>query len=386
MVRRVLMSVFAAVVTLAGLPAPDTASAASVAGSQRLANVASPAACTGGVSVTQFAFSPPIIEPTGSSDLVLVLKNCGTQAVQGSTIWYGRYVGQGCPVLDPGPATPFTIAVGSTYELTDTFGDPGSGCQPTSLRMNVNVNVNGVGTVATASATLGFAPACTGSGIAVDLFSFSPAAVMPTENSTLTLVLQNCTGQDVKGETAWYPRLTWSGTGPPPGCPNLDPLAFAYSMAPGALFTASVGIGDPIAGCLATGLHVTADVYEEGSSSTVAGADADLVITQPAPSVCHVTFTPTYWPGGFTADVTITNNTTSVINGWSLTFAFPGDQKITNAWNATVTQNGTSVTAVDLGYNASITPGGSQSLGFQGTWTLHNASPTAFSVNGALCS
>jgi hypothetical protein len=252
--------------------------------------------------------------------------------------------------------------------------------------MNVSVSVNGVGTVATASATLRFAPACTSNGIVVDQFSFSPATVVPTQYSTLTLVLQNCTGQAVRGETSWYPHFTWSGTGQPPGCPYLDPVAFEYSMAPGALSTNSLGLGDPVASCLATGMHVTADVYEDGSSSKVASADADLVITPPAPSVCHVTFIPTYWTGGFTANVTIANTGTAAINGWTLTFSFPGDQKVTNAWNATVTQNGTSVTAANLAYNASIAPGGNQSFGFQGTWTIGNASPTVFAVNGALCS
>lgn len=374
MVRRLLMTVLAAMVALAGLLAPSGA-----------ADAASPAGCTGGVSVAQFAFYPPVVAPGGHSALTLELQNCGTQAVQGSTIWYGQYTGQACPVLDPAPPSPFTIAAGGTYELTNTYGDPGSGCRPTALRMSVNVSVTGVGTVATVSATLQFAPACTGNGIAVDLFSFSPAAVVPTQNTLLTLVLQNCTGQAVTGQTEWVPRLTWSGTGTPPGCPYLDPVEFSYSMAPGALSTTSLGFEAPVASCQATGLHVTADVYENGLSSKVASASADLVITPPAPSPCHVTFTPSYWSGGFTANVTITNTSTSTINGWSLAFSFPGDQKISNAWNATVTQNGTGVTAANLGYNATIAPGGSQSFGFQGTWNLGNVSPMVFSVNGALC-
>lgn len=385
MVRRLLVSVLSAVLALLWLLAPGAA-AASRAGSHDVTDVASPAACTSGVAITQFAFSPPVITTAGHSALVLQLQNCGTQAVQGSTVWYGQYAGPGCPVLDPDPATPFTIAVGGTYELTNTYGVPGSGCQPASLRMSVNVNVSGAGTVATASATLRFAAACTGNGIVVDQFSFSPGTVVPTQNSMLTLVLQNCTGQAVKGEAAWYPHFVWSGTGNPPGCPYLDPLSMQYAMAPGDLFTMAFGLGDPIATCLATGLHVTAEVYEDGSSSMVASADADLVITQPAPSLCHVAFAPNYWSGGFTANVTITNNNTSPINGWSLTFGFPGDQKITSAWNAAVTQNGSSVTATNLSYNASIAPGGSQSFGFQGTWTLGNASPTSFFVNGAPCS
>jgi hypothetical protein len=71
--------------------------------------------------------------------------------------------------------------------------------------------------------------------------------------------------------------------------------------------------------------------------------------------------------------------------GWTLTFTFPGDQKITSAWNAAVTQADRSVTAANLSYNATISPGGSQSFGFQGTWTASDAAPASFSVNGTAC-
>ena len=391
MVRRLLMSVLAAVVTLAGLLAPGIANAASPAGSPSSANAshatATATACTSGVSVSQFAFNPSSVPPGGHAALTLVLQNCGSQTVRGSTIWYGQYVGQGCPVLDPANPYPFTIAPGGSYTLTNTYGDPGMpGCQPTSLRMSTNVNVTGAGTVATASATLLFVPACTSSEFAVRQFEFSPVAVPPGQNSTATLVLQNCTGQVVTGSSNWTFRLTWSGSGLPPGCPVLDPVAFLYSIAPGVASAVTFQLGDPVASCLATGLLAVVNVYESGVTGPVATASANLGIIQPAPASCHVTFTPNYWPGGFTADVAVTNNGTSAINGWSLAFAFPGDQKITNAWNATVTQNGTSVTAANLGYNGSIAPDGSQSFGFQGTWTLGNVSPTAFSLNGAPCS
>ena len=100
---------------------------------------------------------------------------------------------------------------------------------------------------------------------------------------------------------------------------------------------------------------------------------------------CHVTYAPNNWQGGFTVNVTITNNGSSAINGWTLTFTFPGDQKITSAWNAAVTQTGTSVTATNLSYNTTIPAGGSQSFGFQGTWTANNTPPASFTVNGAAC-
>jgi hypothetical protein len=102
---------------------------------------------------------------------------------------------------------------------------------------------------------------------------------------------------------------------------------------------------------------------------------------------CHVVYTKSSeWAGGFTADVAIGDTGTASINGWTLKFSFPGDQKITSAWNATVTQSGQAVTAANLSYNATIAPGGSTSFGFQGTWTANDSSPTSFTVNGAACS
>jgi hypothetical protein len=103
------------------------------------------------------------------------------------------------------------------------------------------------------------------------------------------------------------------------------------------------------------------------------------------PGACSVTYTPDQWPGGFTADVTIANTGSSAIGGWTLAFTFPGDQKITDAWNGVESQTGENVTITNESYNATIAAGGSTSLGFQGTWSSSDASPTSFSVNGSTC-
>ncbi|HXR71276.1 cellulose binding domain-containing protein, partial [Actinocrinis sp.] len=100
---------------------------------------------------------------------------------------------------------------------------------------------------------------------------------------------------------------------------------------------------------------------------------------------CQVSYVKSEWAGGFTANLTVTNTGTSSVNGWTLTWSFPGDQKVTNAWNATLTQSGRSVSATNVSYNAAIAPGGNVQFGFQGTWASNDASPIAFTLNGAAC-
>lgn len=228
-------------------------------------------------------------------------------------------------------------------------------------------------------------PACSGD-ISISQFAFNPASVPAGQTSTLSLAAQNCTSQTLQGQTIWYGQYTWPGSGIPPGCPAIDPVAIPYTLAPGALSTTTRLDGDTISGCLATGLQVTVE-FTVSNVGTVAQATAGLTIVQPAPPIaCQVTYTPNIWPGGFTASVAISNTGTATFSGWTLSFVFPGDERITNTWNATVTQSGASVSAVNLSYNATIPPGGSQSFGFQGTWVSDDASPVTFSVNGLTCS
>jgi hypothetical protein len=102
-------------------------------------------------------------------------------------------------------------------------------------------------------------------------------------------------------------------------------------------------------------------------------------------STCQVSYTKNEWAGGFTANLTVTDTGTTPVNGWTLTFTFPGDQKVTNAWNANVVQSGTAVSATNMSYNATIAPGGNVQFGFQGTWTNNDSSPSQFALNGSAC-
>lgn len=102
------------------------------------------------------------------------------------------------------------------------------------------------------------------------------------------------------------------------------------------------------------------------------------------PTTTHkVTYSASDWGNGITADVKITNTGPTPINGWTLTWTFPGNQNVTSAWNATVTQSGSQVTARNLSWNATIPAGGSVSFGFNASYSGANTPPTAFQLNGA---
>ncbi|MEU8009165.1 GH12 family glycosyl hydrolase domain-containing protein [Micromonospora parva] len=101
---------------------------------------------------------------------------------------------------------------------------------------------------------------------------------------------------------------------------------------------------------------------------------------------CAVKYTANSWNNGFTADVQITNTGSSAINGWTMNYNLPSGQTVTNAWNATVSQSGSAVTARNVGHNGSIAPGGTASFGYQGTLNGSYSSPSSFSLNGATCS
>ncbi len=64
------------------------------------------------------------------------------------------------------------------------------------------------------------------------------------------------------------------------------------------------------------------------------------------------------------------------MNQWTVRWSYPAQgQQVTNAWNASVTQVGADVSAVNAPYNGTIPPGGTQTFGFQGTWSAANPTP-----------
>jgi len=167
---------------------------------------------------------------------------------------------------------------------------------------------------------------------------------------------------------------------------SLAGQAVTYSAAglpPGLSISSSSG--------LISGTPITAGTYSVTVTATdTTGASGSAVfswmVSPAGGGTCQVVYSTTsQWPGGFTANITITNTGSSALSSWTLKFTFPGDQHITNAWNGTASQSGENVTIINASYNGTIAPGGSTSVGFQGTWTSSDAAPTAFTLNGGNC-
>jgi hypothetical protein len=93
---------------------------------------------------------------------------------------------------------------------------------------------------------------------------------------------------------------------------------------------------------------------------------------------CSATYTTeSEWSGGFVGSVTVTNNGSTALTGWTVTFSFGGDQQVSDAWNASLTQSLEYVTASNESYNGSVAAGSSTSFGFQGTWSASDAVPAS---------
>jgi endoglucanase len=64
------------------------------------------------------------------------------------------------------------------------------------------------------------------------------------------------------------------------------------------------------------------------------------------------------WGGGLTVNPTVATTGAGAINGWKPTRSFPGDQKTTSAWDATISQTGSAASATNPSYNAAFSLNG----------------------------
>jgi len=89
----------------------------------------------------------------------------------------------------------------------------------------------------------------------------------------------------------------------------------------------------------------------------VAGGAAAVPATAATSSCAAAYSVPTDWGSGFTANLTITDNGTAAITGWTVTYTYAGNQTLANGWNGNWTQSGKTVTVTNESYNGSLAAG-----------------------------
>ncbi|PZG24265.1 alpha-L-arabinofuranosidase [Micromonospora craterilacus] len=143
-------------------------------------------------------------------------------------------------------------------------------------------------------------------------------------------------------------------------------------------------------GNLNAGSRYTVNVLTRDTAGRVSWASPPLTFTtgSPASSTCSVRFTNTTdWGNGYVGTVDIVNNAASPIDGWTLTWTWPTTwQQVSSGWSANWEQVGTAVRVTSTADNRRIDGGASTSAGFVGAYSGPNVLPTAFRLNGTLCS
>ena len=82
------------------------------------------------------------------------------------------------------------------------------------------------------------------------------------------------------------------------------------------------------------------------------------------------------WSTGYQAQVVVTDTGSSPISGWTASWTYPGNQQINDLWNGVYTQSGEQVTVNNASYNGALSPGGSTTFGFTGTYSTNDNSPS----------
>ncbi|MER5263414.1 CotH kinase family protein [Actinosynnema sp. NPDC002837] len=111
------------------------------------------------------------------------------------------------------------------------------------------------------------------------------------------------------------------------------------------------------------------------STTTTTTTSTTTTTTQPGGARCSATYAVVnQWQGGFQGEVRVTAGT-SAISNWTVSWTYTGGETVSQSWNATVTSQGSTVTARNAAHNGSVGAGASTSFGFLGTSTGSPGTP-----------
>ncbi|MFJ9006333.1 endo-1,4-beta-xylanase [Streptomyces canus] len=97
--------------------------------------------------------------------------------------------------------------------------------------------------------------------------------------------------------------------------------------------------------------------------------------TPPPTGACTAAYSVTgQWDTGFTGQVKISCSG-ATLSSWKAGWTYGAGQRIAQAWNATCTQSGTTVSCANAAYNGTVPDGGSVTFGFNASWSGSNPVP-----------
>jgi mannan endo-1,4-beta-mannosidase len=182
------------------------------------------------------------------------------------------------------------------------------------------------------------------------------------------------------GVTSASVTLSWAGSTDNVAVTGYD--IFRATGATGSTFT-SVGTATTTS-FTNTGLAASTpyryQVRARDAAGNLSAFSAPVTVTTSAGTGGNGGCTATYritnqWPGGFGADVVVTNGATASTS-WTVTWTFANGQTILNLWNGQDTPSGATHSVQNMPYNGSLGPNQTASFGFTGTSNATNSAPT----------
>ncbi|MDA2807698.1 cellulase family glycosylhydrolase [Nocardiopsis suaedae] len=105
----------------------------------------------------------------------------------------------------------------------------------------------------------------------------------------------------------------------------------------------------------------------------------------PDGAACTVDYRVTdAWDAGFTAEAVLTNDGSTALEDWTLTWTAPEGVRVANGWGARVSQDGGTVTASAPDWARALEPGASSAVGVQATGPSAPA-PDDFRIGDTAC-
>jgi hypothetical protein len=336
-----------------------------------------------------------------------IVQQDGTGNLSGApTAYPAIYLGCHYTVCSPNSPLPMQISkiASATSSTTETY--PGSGTYDAAydIWLNDTTDVTGVqkteimiwmnhtGSIQPIGSQTGAATLAghtwnvwTGNNGANNVVSYQSAGIASLSFSVLDFINDTLRRGSQYGSTSWYLSSIQDGFEPWIGGVGLAVSNFSAVVTGGGspTPTPTSTVPSPTPTPVRTAAPTPTPVRTASPTPSPTPTPTPSRTATPTPTGtgstgarCSAAITENAWSNGFTANVTVTNPGTAATKTWKVTWAWGGNQAIVNSWNATITSNGTAVTATNLGFNGVIAAGGNTTFGFQASFSGTNTVPT----------